>query len=303
MQGHIREMAALLQGMGRGGDTILAHINPREAMLLDAVTDGGSINPVTGMPEFMIGDDVGQEMDDFDDEGYGFADEHAMSMSPSVDMEAQLGGFSEGHFSPSPGTQGVRSPVPGTLSPQNEPSFFGALVTALPEVVLGLIPGLDVEFTGRDVFPPDLSRALSGMPTQQPPGVEFNPGSFIGGLASPAAAIIGGLISPTIDVSASGNVTTYGGVNSGLTLPDSIINESNLSSVSANGLALPGRENGLPPSELMDVRGDDYFSSLGSPVTKPEEIANQIVEQQEMARALTMPNPGFTRSGQGRIYL
>ena len=55
MQGHIREMAALLQNMGRGGDTILAHINPEEAMLLDAVTDGGSINPVTGMPEFFMG--------------------------------------------------------------------------------------------------------------------------------------------------------------------------------------------------------------------------------------------------------
>jgi len=31
-----------LQSMGRNGDTLLAHITPAEARLLDAVTDGGS---------------------------------------------------------------------------------------------------------------------------------------------------------------------------------------------------------------------------------------------------------------------
>jgi peptidoglycan hydrolase-like protein with peptidoglycan-binding domain len=41
-----------LQSMGRNGDTLLAHITPAEAQLLDAVTDGGSINPQTGLLEF-----------------------------------------------------------------------------------------------------------------------------------------------------------------------------------------------------------------------------------------------------------
>ena len=53
----LKGMASLLQQYGRNGDTMLAHINPREAMLLDRVSGGGSMNPMTGMPEFFNGDD------------------------------------------------------------------------------------------------------------------------------------------------------------------------------------------------------------------------------------------------------
>lgn len=48
----LRAQAEALRSKGRFGDTILAHISPAEARLLDAVTDGGSINPETGLPEF-----------------------------------------------------------------------------------------------------------------------------------------------------------------------------------------------------------------------------------------------------------
>ena len=51
-----KRMAAALQHMGRRGDTLLAHINPREAALLDRVTDGGSINPKTGILEYFDSD-------------------------------------------------------------------------------------------------------------------------------------------------------------------------------------------------------------------------------------------------------
>ena len=52
---NIKRTAKLLENKGRKGDKILAHINPREAMLLDRVTDGGSINPYTGLMEFEWG--------------------------------------------------------------------------------------------------------------------------------------------------------------------------------------------------------------------------------------------------------
>ena len=48
----IKSQAQKLQSMGRNGDTILAHITPAEAQLLHDVTDGGSINPETGLPDF-----------------------------------------------------------------------------------------------------------------------------------------------------------------------------------------------------------------------------------------------------------
>ena len=47
-------MAEAVRAMGRNGDTVLAHITPQEAALLDAVTDGMSINPATGLPEFFF---------------------------------------------------------------------------------------------------------------------------------------------------------------------------------------------------------------------------------------------------------
>lgn len=39
-------------GMGREGDTMLAHINPQEAALLKALGGSGTINPNTGLPEY-----------------------------------------------------------------------------------------------------------------------------------------------------------------------------------------------------------------------------------------------------------
>ena len=48
----LRLMAEMLRRHGRKGDTVLAHISPGEARLLDRVTDGGSVNPRTGLPEF-----------------------------------------------------------------------------------------------------------------------------------------------------------------------------------------------------------------------------------------------------------
>ncbi|CAB4165892.1 hypothetical protein UFOVP841_6 [uncultured Caudovirales phage] len=45
-------LAQQLQSQGRGGDTILAHITPEEAQLLESRGGSGTTNPVTGLPEF-----------------------------------------------------------------------------------------------------------------------------------------------------------------------------------------------------------------------------------------------------------
>jgi len=51
-------IAKLLRSKGRGKDTILAHINPREAALLKRHGGSGDINPDTGLPQF---DDTGDQ--------------------------------------------------------------------------------------------------------------------------------------------------------------------------------------------------------------------------------------------------
>jgi len=43
-----------LRSRGREGDTILAHINPQEAGILQLLGGSGTINPYTGLPEFFL---------------------------------------------------------------------------------------------------------------------------------------------------------------------------------------------------------------------------------------------------------
>ncbi len=52
MHNGIMGVAQQMQRLGRDGDTILAHINPREMQALMNMGGRGSINPATGLPEF-----------------------------------------------------------------------------------------------------------------------------------------------------------------------------------------------------------------------------------------------------------
>ena len=52
----------------------MAHINPAEAKLLNDVTDGGSINPDTGLPEFFFGDFFSGLSDSFSSIGTSMSD-------------------------------------------------------------------------------------------------------------------------------------------------------------------------------------------------------------------------------------
>jgi len=45
-------LAEMIRGQGEGEDTILAHINPLEAMMLQQMGGSGTINPVTGLPQY-----------------------------------------------------------------------------------------------------------------------------------------------------------------------------------------------------------------------------------------------------------
>jgi len=49
----LKALAQELPQYGRGGDSIVAHINPQEAMILKAMGGSGTINPHTGLPEFL----------------------------------------------------------------------------------------------------------------------------------------------------------------------------------------------------------------------------------------------------------
>ena len=57
--------------MGRDGDTMLAHINAEEAMMLKQMGGRGTINPMTGLREFAFGDDNLSWGTQWQDGGYG----------------------------------------------------------------------------------------------------------------------------------------------------------------------------------------------------------------------------------------
>jgi hypothetical protein len=71
-------IAKLLRSKGRGKDTVLAHITPKEAALLKARGGRGSINPDTGLPEY--------------DDGTGAGDIYAPQVDSGGQIQAPVGG-------------------------------------------------------------------------------------------------------------------------------------------------------------------------------------------------------------------
>ena len=53
-RGGLADVASYMASQGRNGDTMLAHITPAEARLLMSRGGSGTINPVTGLPEFFL---------------------------------------------------------------------------------------------------------------------------------------------------------------------------------------------------------------------------------------------------------
>ena len=81
----IQELASSLESYGRKGDTMLAHINPQEAQMLMEEGGSGTINPMTGLPEFYygFGDYTGE------DEGPSEADWGGVDIGGPTDEQAE----------------------------------------------------------------------------------------------------------------------------------------------------------------------------------------------------------------------
>ena len=62
----LKSIAKMLSKKGRGGDTMLAHITPKEAAILKEAGGAGTVNPDTGLLEFYDGGfDIGSYGYDF----------------------------------------------------------------------------------------------------------------------------------------------------------------------------------------------------------------------------------------------
>lgn len=98
-------LAEMIRSKGRGRDTILAHITPKEAALLKSRGGRGSVNPYTGLPEYE--DDVGD---------YGGDIGPVADVSPVYDVIDSGGGFTQyapgGETAYTPGGQDYAPYIP-----------------------------------------------------------------------------------------------------------------------------------------------------------------------------------------------
>jgi len=134
--GGARELAEMLRQMGRGPDTVLAHITPEEAEMLMQMGGSGDINPNTGLPEFQREPDYGELL--ASESGY----------DPNMQYEGPDVPFNFGAAPPS-----YAGPdVPFDFGRQQAPAYD---------------PNMDIGFGFGEFMPPARRADLGGMPTEQ----------------------------------------------------------------------------------------------------------------------------------------
>jgi hypothetical protein len=110
--GNAQDLAELLRQMGRGPDSMLAHITPEEAQMLLESGGSGRMNPMTGLPEFQP-EDYNFEVDDQYDIGFGPG-----RFTPEV-QPADIQGMAPEQFERFTGQQPMFTASPGSLAPEN----------------------------------------------------------------------------------------------------------------------------------------------------------------------------------------
>jgi hypothetical protein len=148
-------IAAMLQGKGRGKDTILAHITPREADILKAAGGSGTTNPETGLLEF-------QEVDSYVEEPYTTVyDPPTYDIGFGPDVYEAPGG---GQFGPSPTNAQIEQQI-GYSEPSSggglraTPAAFTEAVPSTQPLRLGAVEG--IRATTPSTFGPETQAASS----------------------------------------------------------------------------------------------------------------------------------------------
>ena len=116
--GNARELAEMLRQLGRGRDTVLAHITPEEAQMLMDMGGSGTINPNTGLPEFQ---------EDF----YDYGESYGNVTGAPVDYSYMA-----------PESVSIESNYPRDMTGFRQPTGFGQAFEPQPESMAGLSPEL-----------------------------------------------------------------------------------------------------------------------------------------------------------------
>lgn len=193
---NVKIMADMVKGFGRKGDTMLAHITPKEAALLKKRGGSGTTNPKTGLMEFWGGDD---------DDSPGTAG--GGNGGDSVSGFGDHGSLGGGNYSESPGTSQGDGNDPGNNglgfgnfaddrsmragAPESEISERDGGVNWNDYAMQNYKEAGTFGRLGQEIISPSQVTSRLGMPTAQQPGI-FGP--MLGLLGGPlmGLAIMGG---------------------------------------------------------------------------------------------------------------
>jgi hypothetical protein len=152
----LAEIAAMLTSKGRGNDTLLAHITPREAEILKAAGGSGTTNPETGLLEFYDGEATSGEIaaQQFPDYGAPTPEATAslpFSTGPEPLTDTPVAPTSASYSAPSAtqygasygfqptGAVGTQAQMPTDFGPATPPSLglgYGVRDTVAPSAAL-----------------------------------------------------------------------------------------------------------------------------------------------------------------------
>lgn len=143
-------LAELIRSQGRGRDTVLAHITPKEAALLKRRGGSGTINPDTGLPEFQEDYVSGYDID------YGAPVPEPQAEVPYTEPVA--GSYSGETFAPTPPSYAYDFEAqPGGFYGGAAPTaqeFAQGLSAAQPQLTRGVDP---YELAARGVTAPQIT--------------------------------------------------------------------------------------------------------------------------------------------------
>lgn len=200
-KGGLASAAKKLAAKGRGGDTMLAHINPREAEVLRRMGGVGTVNPHTGLHEFKGGV--------FKAIGKVFKSVAKIAVPVVANMIAPgWGGAIAGAAMGALGGGGLKGALLGGLSGSLIPGgALGNVAQSVGSGITNMLPSSIGSMVSNVISPSTLGAGVLGGIGGAVTGQGFLPGALMAGGMSAAAPTIEGLAS-----SAKNYLTGPGGV-------------------------------------------------------------------------------------------
>ena len=153
-------IASMLSSKGRGNDTLLAHITPREAQILKAAGGSGTTNPETGLLEFYDGEVYDYAPTPEPTEQYG--DFQPGGQTPEQVAAANPDLYAGGTL-PQAGEVDRFSPVPRQVTSREQDAMFAGPSAGVPQgQALPSGEGAVFSPTGAPYTPRDLARISVG---------------------------------------------------------------------------------------------------------------------------------------------